>query len=467
MTVEIDPTVTSIERPQLVATFERLRRYFATGVTRDAGWRVRQLEALKRLLVEREGDIVEAVKADLGRNDFDAWFGDVAPPLGDIEYALKHLKSWMKPQRRKVPLMQRPAKARIQYEPLGVVLVIGPWNYPVNLSLGPVVAALAAGNCVVLKPSEVAPRTSALMAELLPAYLDTDAVAVVEGDGAVTQELLALGFDLAFFTGGTEIGRKIMAGAANTLTPVVLELGGKSPVIVTQDADLEVTARRIAWVKLLNSGQTCIAPDYLLVHESVRDDLVAKIRTSLAEMSAEDTGGRPIVNQRQFDRLRGYLAVTKGTVVAGGDVDDAERTITPAILVDPDLDEPAMTEEIFGPILPVATYSDLDEAIRFVNSRPKPLGLYVFSRNRKVADRIVEQIPAGGAVINHCAIHYLLPSLPFGGVGASGMGSYHGEWGFYAFSHRKSVAVKPFRPDLRIVYPPYSEKTQKLLRKMF
>jgi aldehyde dehydrogenase (NAD+) len=467
MTVEIDPTVTSIERPQLVATFERLRRYFATGVTRDAGWRVRQLEALKRLLVEREGDIVEAVKADLGRNDFDAWFGDVAPPLGDIEYALKHLKSWMKPQRRKVPLMQRPAKARIQYEPLGVVLVIGPWNYPVNLSLGPVVAALAAGNCVVLKPSEVAPRTSALMAELLPAYLDTDAVAVVEGDGAVTQELLALGFDLAFFTGGTEIGRKIMAGAANTLTPVVLELGGKSPVIVTQDADLEVTARRIAWVKLLNSGQTCIAPDYLLVHESVRDDLVAKIRTSLAEMSAEDTGGRPIVNQRQFDRLRGYLAVTKGTVVAGGDVDDAERTITPAILVDPDLDEPAMTEEIFGPILPVATFSDLDEAIRLVNSRPKPLGLYVFSRNRKVADRIVEQIPAGGAVINHCAIHYLLPSLPFGGVGASGMGSYHGEWGFYAFSHRKSVAVKPFRPDLRIVYPPYSEKTQKLLRKMF
>jgi aldehyde dehydrogenase (NAD+) len=467
MTVEIDPAATSIERLQLAATFDGLRRHFASGVTRDASWRVRQLEALKRLLVERERDIVEAVKADLGRNDFDAWFGDVAPPLGDIEYALKHLKSWMKPQRRKVPLMQMPAKARIQYEPLGVVLVIGPWNYPVNLSLGPVVAALAAGNCVVLKPSEVAPRTSALMAELLPAYLDADAVAVVEGDGVVTQELLALGFDLAFFTGGTEIGRKIMAGAANTLTPVVLELGGKSPVFVTQDADLDVTARRIAWVKLLNSGQTCIAPDYLLVHESVKDDLVAKIRTSLAEMTAEDTGGRPIVNQRQFDRLRGYLAVTKGTVVAGGDVDDADLTITPAILVDPDLDEPAMTEEIFGPILPVATYSDLDEAIRFVNSRPKPLGLYVFSRNRKVADRIVELIPAGGAVINHCAIHYLLPSLPFGGVGASGMGSYHGEWGFYAFSHRKSVAVKPFRPDLRIVYPPYSERTQKLLRRMF
>jgi len=467
MSVETELTATPIQRPTSAATLERLRRYFATGATRDAAWRIGQLEALKRLLVERERDIVDAVKADLGRNDFDAWFGDVAPPVGDIEYALKHLRSWMKPQRRRVPLVQMPAKARIQYEPLGVVLVIGPWNYPVNLSLGPLVAALAAGNCVVLKPSEVAPRTSALMAELLPQYLDNDAVAVIEGDGVVTQELLAQGFDLAFFTGGTEIGRKIMAGAANTLTPVILELGGKSPVFVTPDADLDVTARRIAWVKLLNSGQTCIAPDYLIVHESIKDTLVAKIRTSLEEMSAGEPVGRPIVNQRQFDRLRGYLATTSGTVVAGGEIDEAACSISPAILVDPDLDEPSMTEEIFGPILPVISYADLDDAIGFVNSRPKPLGLYVFSGNRKVADRIVEQIPAGGAVINHCAIHYLLPSLPFGGVGASGMGSYHGEWGFYAFSHRKSVAVKPFKPDLRIVYPPYSEKTQKLLRLMF
>jgi aldehyde dehydrogenase (NAD+) len=467
MSVETETNVAAIELSPLAVQMEGLRRYFATGVTRTIDWRIGQLEALKRLLVERERDIVEAVKEDLGRNDFDAWFGDVAPPSGDIEYALKNLKSWMKPQRRRVPLVQMPAKARIQYEPLGVVLVIGPWNYPVNLSLGPIVAALAAGNCVVLKPSEVAPRTSALMAELLPKYLDNNAVVVVEGDGVVTQELLALGFDLAFFTGGTEIGRKIMAGAANTLTPVILELGGKSPVFVTPDADLDVTARRIAWVKLMNSGQTCIAPDYLLVHESVKDELVAKIRTSLAEMTVESTGGSQIANQRQFDRLRGYLAATKGTIVEGGEIDETARSITPTILVDPDLDEPSMTEEIFGPILPVTSYTDLDDAIAFVNSRPKPLGLYVFSRDRKVADKIVEQIPAGGAVINHCAIHYLLPSLPFGGVGASGMGSYHGEWGFYAFSHRKSVAVKSFKPDLRMVYPPYSENTQKLLRKMF
>jgi aldehyde dehydrogenase (NAD+) len=419
------------------------------------------------MFVDRERDIVEAVKTDLGRNDFDSWFGDVAPPMGDVEYALKHLKSWMKPQRRKVPMLQMPMSARIQSEPLGVVLVIGPWNYPVNLSLGPLVAALAAGNCAVLKPSEVAPATSRLLAELLPAYLDNDAVAVVEGDGMVTQELLAQGFDLAFFTGGTEIGRKIMAGAAATLTPVILELGGKSPVFVMPDADLDVAARRIAWVKLLNSGQTCIAPDYVLVHESVRDELVAKIGASLKEMSVGEPAHRPIVNQRQFDRLRGYLAQTAGTIAVGGGIDDIGRGIAPTVLVDPGVDEPAMTEEIFGPILPVRAYTDLDAAIEFVNSRPKPLGLYVFSGNKRVANDVIERIPAGGAVINHCAMHYLVPSLPFGGVGASGMGTYHGEWGYYSFSHRKSVVSKPIKPDLRMIYPPYSARTQKLLRKMF
>jgi aldehyde dehydrogenase (NAD+) len=372
----------------------------------------------------------------------------------------------MRPQRRRVPLAQLPARARIQYEPLGVALVIGPWNYPINLSLGPMVAALAAGNCVVLKPSEVAPATSRLMAEALPDYLDKDAVAVVEGDGPVTQSLLALGFDHAFFTGGTEIGRKIMAGAANTLTPVILELGGKSPAIVTADADLDVVARRIAWVKLMNSGQTCIAPDYVLAHESVKDELVAKIRQTMAAFTAEE-GPKRIVNRRQFDRLVGYLEATRGVVVEGGEADAANLTITPTILVDPDPAEPAMTEEIFGPILPVRGFSDVDEVIRFVNGRPKPLGLYVFSKDRRTADRLVEEIPAGGAVVNHCAIHYLIPSLPFGGVGASGMGAYHGEWGFQALSHRKSVAVKGFRPDPSIVYPPYGPKARALMRRIF
>jgi len=451
----------------LAALMSRLRDTYATGRTRSLAWRTAQLEGLLRFLTEREAEIAEALSSDLGRSRFESWFGDIAPPKGEVELALKNLRRWMRPRRRIVPLTQLPATARIQYEPLGVVLVIGPWNYPVNLSLGPMVAGLAAGNCVVLKPSEVAPATSRLMAEVLPRYLDRDAVAVVEGDGRVTQELLALGFDHAFFTGGTEIGRKIMAGAAATLTPVILELGGKSPAIVTADSDLDVVARRIAWVKLMNSGQTCIAPDYVLVDESVKDLLVDKLRTTVRAFTADTPQGKRIVNQRQFDRLAGYLRMTKGTVVEGGDVDDAELTIAPTIIVDPDPDEPAMTEEIFGPILPVAGFRDVDEVIRFVNGRPKPLGLYVFSRDRDTADRLVDEIPAGGAVVNHCAIHYLIPSLPFGGVGASGMGSYHGEWGFQALSHRKPVAVKGFRPDLSITYPPYGRLAQALMRRLF
>jgi aldehyde dehydrogenase (NAD+) len=461
------PTSVTVPATDLAATMARLRATFATGRTRSLQWRQAQLEGLLQFFAEREREIAAALAADLGRSSFEAWFGDIAPPKGEAELALKNVRRWMRPRRRRVPLTQLPASARIQYEPLGVALVIGPWNYPVNLSLGPMVAALAAGNCVVLKPSEVAPATSRLMAEELTRYLDPDAVAVVEGDGVTTQELLALGFDHAFFTGGTEIGRKIMAGAAQTLTPVILELGGKSPAIVTRGSDLDVVARRIAWVKLMNSGQTCIAPDYVLVDESIKEELVDKLRATMRDFGAEERGGKRIVNQRQFDRLAGYLRLTGGTVVEGGEVDDAELTITPTIIVDPDPDEPAMTEEIFGPILPVVGFSDIDEVVAFVNGRPKPLGLYVFARDKHLADRLVADIPAGGAVVNHCAIHYLIPSLPFGGVGASGMGAYHGEWGFQALSHRKSVAVKGFWPDPAITYPPYGDRAMALMRKLF
>ncbi|WP_370246482.1 aldehyde dehydrogenase family protein [Nocardioides sp.] len=445
----------------------RLRGTVRSGRTRDAAWRRSQLQGLLAFLRERESEIAEALAADLGRSPFEAWFGDVAPPTGDAELALKHLARWMRPRRRPVPLTQRPVRARVQYEPLGVVLVIGPWNYPVNLSLGPMVAALAAGNAVVLKPSEVAPATSRLLATVLPAYLDPDAVAVVGGDGVVTQELLAAGFDHAFFTGGTEIGRRIMAGAAATLTPVTLELGGKSPAIVTADSDLDVVARRISWVKLMNSGQTCIAPDYVLVERRAQDALVERLRATFAEFTAEETGGKRIVNARQFERLGAALDATRGTVAIGGGRDAAALTLEPTIVVDPAPDEPLMTEEIFGPILPVVGIDSVEAAIALVNDRPTPLGLYVFTRDAALADRVVAAIPAGGAVVNHCAIHYLIPSLPFGGVGASGMGAYHGEWGFQAMSHRKAVALKRQWPDPSLVYPPYGPRAQALMRRLF
>ena len=453
--------------PALERRVQALRAVHASGRTRPIEWRLRQLEGIVALVTEREDDIAEALAQDLGRSPVEAWLGDLTSTKGEAEYAIKHLRRWMKPKRVRLPLNQLPGSAKVQNEPLGVVLVIGPWNYPVYLALSPLVAAVAAGNCAVVKPSELAPATSSLLAKLLPLYVDPEAVIVVEGDAGTTQELLALGFDHALFTGGTEIGRKIMAAAAPTLTPVTLELGGKSPAIVTADADLDVVARRIAWVKLLNSGQTCISPDYVLVDVTVRDRLVEKLVATVAEFRSDTTGGQRIVNKRQFDRLAGYIAESKGTIATGGNVDEALLTIEPTIIVDPDLSEPVMLDEIFGPILPVVTYKTAEDAIEFVNRRPKPLGLYIFSSSKKVARLFTDRIPAGGVVVNHVALHCLVPALPFGGVGASGMGAYHGEWGFHALSHRKSVLSKTLKPDIRIVYPPYTDRAKAIMRRIF
>jgi len=321
---------------------------------------------------------------------------------------------------------------------------------------------------VVLKPSEIAPASSRLMAELVPKYLDSTAVAVVEGDGAVSQELIAQGLDRVMFTGGAEIGRKIMAGAAPHLTPVTLELGGKSPVIVTADADVDVAAKRIAWSKLLNAGQTCVAPDYVLADAAIRDDLVSKIGEAIASFRSGDSSGMRIVNQRQFDRLTSYLAQTSGTVALGGGSDASALRIEPTVVVDPNPDEPLMKEEIFGPILPVITVGSIDDAIHFVNSRPKPLAAYLFTRAKAIRERVIREVSSGGMLVNHLAFQFGTARLPFGGVGASGMGAYHGRWGFEEFSHRKSVMTKPTRPDLtRLVYPPYTEKGWQRARRIF
>jgi aldehyde dehydrogenase (NAD+) len=444
-----------------------LRRVFAAGRTRVLEWRLEQLRAIERFLDEREPEIAAALAEDLGRSPAEAWLGDVASSKGEAAYARKHVRKWMRRRRESLPLAQLPGRAWVQYDPLGVVLVIGPWNYPLYLSLAPLVAAVAAGNCAVIKPSELAPATSALLARLLPQYVDAEAVRVIEGDAATTQELLAAGFDHVLFTGGTEVGKKIMAAAAPTLTPVTLELGGKSPVIVTADADIDVAARRIAWVKLLNSGQTCIAPDYVLADHSIVADLVDKIVANVRDFRADEVdSGLRIVNQRQFDRLVSLISTTDGKVVTGGRSDGATLRIEPTLIVDPSPTDPVMADEIFGPLLPVLTVESLDQAVQFVNSRPKPLALYVFASGQLGRD-LIDRIPSGGAVINHVAMHCLVPSLPFGGVGASGMGAYHGKWGFDTLSHRRAVLSKPARPDPRLVYPPYSQRALTIMRRLF
>jgi aldehyde dehydrogenase (NAD+) len=442
-----------------------LRATFRSGRTADPAWRLSQLAALERMLTECESDFAQALEKDLGRSAAESWLVDLAPTTAESAYARKKLRSWMRDKRVGLPLGALPGSAFYRYEPLGTVLVIGPWNYPVYLTLGPLVGALAAGNCVVIKPSEHAPEVSATLARLVPQYLDPAAVTVVEGAVAQTQELIGQPMDHVFFTGGPEIGKAVLAAAAPHLTPVTLELGGKSPVIVTADADIPVAAKRIAWAKLMNSGQTCIAPDYLLVEESVRDQLVDQISTAIAAFRTDEGKGVPLATDRQATRLQRLLDGSGGRTVLGGTMDAATRRCEPTIIVDPDHDSPVMSEEIFGPILPVLTVDSLDTAINFVRERPKPLAAYLFSSSKQAQRRVLAEVSNGGTVINHLMFHVLVSQLPFGGVGVSGMGSYHGKWGFETFSHRKSVLRKPIWPDLSMIYPPYTESKLRLLRR--
>ena len=471
MTTEITAKTvdsTATPGPDVAKTVARLRQTFATGKTRSVQWRQTQLRALEKMMVENEPAIAAALEEDLDRSPFEAWLADAATTAGEARYAAKHVKKWMRRKYRLLELAQLPGRGWVEYEPYGTVLIIGAWNYPFYLTLGPLVGAIAAGNTVVLKPSEIAQASADLMAELVPRYLDNEAIAVVEGDGAVSQELIAQGLDRVFFTGGTEIGRKVYEGAAPHLTPVTLELGGKSPVIVAADADVDVAAKRIAWIKLVNAGQTCVAPDYVLADAKVRDELVEKIGQAVTKFRSEEKTGLRIVNQRQFDRLTGYLATTKGTIALGGNSDASTLRLEPTVVVDPDPDEPLMSNEIFGPILPVISVQSLDDAIRFVNSRPKPLSAYLFTKTRAVRERVIREVPAGGMLVNHLAFQVSTARLPFGGVGASGMGAYHGRWGFEEFSHSKSVLTKPTRPDISsFIYPPYTDRAWKLARRLF
>jgi aldehyde dehydrogenase (NAD+) len=468
ITAPVAPT-TPASGSDIAKTVARLRQTFATGRTRNVEWRKAQLNALKRLMVENETKVADALDKDLGRSPFEAWLADVASTTGEAAYAAKNVGKWAKRRHHRLEMSQLPGRGFVEYEPYGTVLIIGAWNFPFALTLGPAAGAIAAGNTVLLKPSEVAPASSALMAELVPRYLDNDAIAVIEGDGAVSQELIAQGFDHLLFTGGTEIGRKVYEGAAAQLTPVTLELGGKSPVIVSKDADIKVAAKRIAWTKLINSGQICIAPDYVLAEAPIRDQLVDEIQKAVTTFEAENaSGGKRIVNERHFNRLTAALAATQGKVAVGGGSDASKLNIQPTVVVDPAADEPLMTDEIFGPILPVLTVQNLDEAITFVNSRPKPLAAYLFTKAKAVRERVIKEVPAGGMVVNHLLFHFATHKLPFGGVGPSGLGAYHGKFGFEEFSHRKSVLTKPTRPDLAsFIYPPYTEKAMKLARRLF
>ncbi len=451
---------------------DRLRHGADRGVLRPIESRRTQLGQLRRLLVEQEDALVDALRADLGKPPIEAYITEIAFTINEIDDALGNLVAWNRPSRVKVPLTFKPGTARMHPQPLGTVLIIAPWNYPIQLLLAPLVPALAAGNCAVLKPSEVTPTVSAVLADLLPRYLDQRAVAVVTGAVDETTALLEERFDHIFYTGNGTVGRTIMAAAARHLTPVTLELGGKSPAIVAADADIEVAARRIAWGKFLNAGQTCVAPDYVLVEAEAEAEFLDELATAITEFYGSDPGSSPdyarIVNERHHDRLMGLLdGGGYDRTVAGGSGDRASRYLAPTVLAGVKPDAAVMAEEIFGPILPVLAVDDIDEAIRVVNDRDKPLALYAFSSNERTLERIVEQTSSGGVTLNHVLLHIVVPGLPFGGVGRSGMGSYHGKAGFDIFSHRKPVLGKPTRPDPSLMYPPYTGFKQMIIRRFF
>lgn len=444
------------------------REFFNTGKSKDIGFRITQLKKLQKAVIDHEAAIIAALKTDLHKSEFETYTTEIALCKKEINYALKQIANWTKPQKANIPLEQFPGFGRIYPEPLGVVLIISPWNYPFQLIIAPLVGAIAAGNCAILKPSEIAAHTSKLLAEILPKYFDPAYIAVVEGGVEISQQLLAEKFDHIFFTGGTTIGRKVMEAAAKHLTPVTLELGGKSPCIVDADTNIEYTARRITWGKFINAGQTCVAPDYLLVEQSIKQELLDKIQKCIREFLGEQPATSPdyarIINQKHFNRLVEFLQY--GKTIIGGESNSSELYIAPTVLDGVSLESPVMQDEIFGPILPVLTFSDVAEAIAIVNQKPKPLALYLFSHNKNLQRRVLQSTSSGSVCINDTVMQFAVPGLPFGGVGSSGMGKYHGKASFDTFSHYKSVLNRSLILDVKLRYAPYSKSKLQLLKRI-
>lgn len=452
-------------------TIRNQRDFFQTGKTTEVSFRIQQLKTLKQAIIDNEAAIFNVLKADLNKPLVESFTAEIALVVKEIEYAIKNVKNWANPKKAKIPWLFFPASAKIYPQPLGVVLIFGAWNYPFQLVIAPLIGAIAAGNCAIIKPSEIASHTSNLIAEIFEKYFDKSYIAAIEGGVETSQHLLAEKFDHIFFTGGAAVGKIVMEAAAKQLTPVTLELGGKSPCIVDSNIDIKIAARRIIWGKFLNAGQTCLAPDYLLVNKEIKNNLINEIKKCLQEFYGENPVKSPdyarIINRKQFDRLVNYLKDLKhGKIIIGGETTADELYIAPTVIDSVTWQDTVMHSEIFGPILPLIEFTDIKEAINIINSQPKPLALYLFSQNKNLQKQVISETAFGGGCINHTILHYCIPSLPFGGTGNSGFGSYHGKTGFDTFSHYKSVFKKPFLVDTKLMYPPYEGKLS-LLRRIF
>ena len=439
--------------PQIIAA---QRNYFRSHETLPVEFRLAMLRKLRDAILKHERELTDALYRDLHKSYEEAYLTEISIVLGEIDNFLKHLKRWAAPSKKKTPLKLKPAKSAIITEPLGVALIIAPWNYPVQLLLNPLVGAIAAGCTAILKPSPYVPNVSEALAKLIEECFDEEYIAVVQGHRDVNSALLKERYDIIFFTGSPDLGRVVMRAAAENLTPVVLELGGKSPVVVDKSANIEVAAKRIAWGKTLNAGQTCIAPDYLLIHREVKEAFIEAFEHALRKLHGEDVQQSKhyvrMVSAKAFERVSGYLK--EGTIRHGGRVDATDRYIEPTLLDDVAVDSAVMREEIFGPVLPIVEIESMEQAIEFINDREKPLALYVFAKE-EYAKRVIALTSSGGACINDVIMHIANEYMPFGGVGNSGMGRYHGRDSLYAFSHRRATLTSSTRIDTPFRYMPY------------
>ncbi len=440
----------------IIQHIENQKGFFATNKTKDIGFRSTQLRKLKKAILKNRKKIEDALWHDLHKSPEESYLTELSIVVGEIDFHLKHLKKWASPKRISTPFHLLPSSSKLIYEPLGLALIVAPWNYPFQLLINPLVGAISAGGCSILKPSPDAPTIAKVMQEMIEETFDTNYIAVVQGGRETNTILFNERFDIIFFTGSPTVGKVVMKAASQYLTPVVLELGGKSPCIVDADANINIAAKRIAWGKMINAGQTCIAPDYLFAHHSIKNELLDKIEKNIVEMYGNDIKGSRfyprIVNQRAMDRLEKLL--TQGKIHSGGEIDKKERFISPTIIDDVSPDFLVMQDEIFGPILPVMTFEHIDETIEYINKNEKPLAFYYFGKNKNAKD-ILAKITSGGACINDTLMHITNHNLPFGGVGNSGMGNYHGKDSFLAFSNHRAVVTTPTWIDLPLKYVPF------------
>lgn len=448
------------------AMVKKQKEFFESGKTLPLEFRMNQLKRLRDSVERNERTILEALYQDLRKSEIEAYSSEVLMVTAEINYVLKRINKWVRPKKVRTPLMHLPAKSLVYPEPAGVVLILSPWNYPFQLTFAPLVGAIAAGNCAILKPSEYAPHMSAAIAEIIRKEFEEDYITVLEGGVEVAKALLKEKFDHIFFTGSANVGKMVMAAASEHLTPVTLELGGKSPCVVWKDANIEVASRRILWGKFMNAGQTCVAPDYLLVHKDIRnkftDALIQGIRTFYGPSPQQSKDYARVINENHFERLIKYLE--DGTVLFGGDHDKKDLYISPTLLSSVKESSPVMQDEIFGPILPIIEFETINDVIDRINSKPKPLSLYLFTDDQGLQDTVLKSVPSGGVCINDTISHIVGSDLPFGGVGESGFGSYHGKAGFDTFTHYKSILKRRFSFDSGMKYPPYRVELKKIKR---